>query len=218
MINSSFYEVPEKHEPNVWSLLTFAFHYCLRGKFLFDQAVTAAVAQKDKGCNKKRLKREQTSFLFLSWFPFLIPCHTLTPAYSPTPNVTRPSSVVLTTHYFTQFQSELETNLPVPFKEHQTLTLQRDYKWSTFNSPGCTNKLIVLINGIIHTLNIRPLCSQVWCWIRGLTSGQSKRPSYFRRKTFVVISLPLLPPLCFHVYTFWWSTFHGPWQLREERE
>lgn len=42
-------------------------------------------------------------------------------------------------------------------------------------------------------------CTQVSCWIRGLTFRQSKRANHFVRNSFVVITLPLLPPLCFHV-------------------
>lgn len=102
-------------------------------------------------------------------------------------------------HYFTPFQSELITNLRAPFKEHQTLTLQCDYKWSTFNYLPCTSKFIFLINYILHTLSIRRLCTQVSCWITGRTFGQSKRPNHFLRNSFAVISLPLLPPLCFHM-------------------
>lgn len=172
------------------------FSLLFEGEISFHQAVTAAVAQKIKGASKK-VKKSKTSFFFL-WFTFLIPYHTITPAYSANPNVTRQSSDVLTTHYFTHFQSELKTNLPVPFKEHQTLSLQRGYKWSPFNSPGYTNKLIVLINDIIHTLTLGP---SVLSWRWGLSSGQSKRPNHFLRNTFVVISLPLLPPFCFHVFT-----------------
>lgn len=113
----------------------------------------------------------------------------------------RQCSVVLATHYFTRFQRELKINFSAPFKEHQTLTWHCDYKLSTFNSPPRTGKFIFLIYYILHTLNITRLCTQVSCRIKGLTFGQSKRPDHFLRNSFAVISLPLLPPLCFHMFT-----------------
>lgn len=64
-----------------------------------------------------------------------------------------------------------------------------------------SNKAIFLINYILHT--------HVSCWIRWLTFGQ-KGPNNFLRNSFVVISLPLLPPLCFHMCLhFWWCNFHS---------
>lgn len=128
----------------------------------------------------------------------------------------RQCSVVLTTHYFTLFQRELKINFRAQFKEHQTLTPQCDYKLSTFNSLPCTSKFIFLIYYILHTLNITRLCTQVSCWIRGLTFGQSKRPNHFLRNSFAVISLPLLPPLCFHMCLHN-LVEHFPWPITIRR-
>lgn len=50
------------------------FSLLFEGEISFHQALTAAVAHKDKGCEKKRVQ----SFFFLLWFTFLIPCRTLT--------------------------------------------------------------------------------------------------------------------------------------------
>lgn len=62
-------------------------------------------------------------------------------------------------------------------------------------------------------------CTQVPCWIRGLTFELSKSPNHFLRNSFAVIILPLLPPLCFHMCLHsWLSTFHGPSQLVESRK
>lgn len=128
----------------------------------------------------------------------------------------RQCSVVLTTHYFTLFQRELKINFRAQLKEHQTLTLQCDYKLSTFNSLPCASKFIFLIYYILHTLNITRLCTQVSCWIRGLTFGQSKRPNHFLRNSFAVISLPLLPPLCFHMCLHN-LVEHFPWPITIRR-
>ena len=125
-------------------------------------------------------------------------------------------SVVLTIHYFTLFERELKINFRAPFEEHQTLTLQCDYKLSTYNSLPCTSKLIFVIYYILHTLNIRRLCTQVSCWIRGLTFGQSKSSNHFLRNSFAVISLPLLPPLCFHMCLHN-LVEHFPWPITIRR-
>lgn len=97
------------------------------GKNSFHQAVTAAFVKKKKKKSKstrKRLKKNANKFLL----SFMIHIFNSMPYFNPMPThpskmLPRQSSVVLTTHYFTPFQSELKTNLRAPFKEHQTLTL-----------------------------------------------------------------------------------------------
>lgn len=126
-------------------------------------------------------------------------------------------SVVPAIHHYTQFQRELKINSSAPFKQHQTLTLQCAYKLSTFNSLAYATKFIFLIYYILHTINIVCLCTQVSCWIRGLTFGQSKRPNHFLRNSFAVISLPLLPPLCFHMFLHN-LVEHFPWPITIRRE
>lgn len=115
--------------------------------------------------------------------------------------LTHPSEMVPMQRNFSfyRFKEKWNVHLRAPFTEHQTLTLKCDYKSSTSSSLPCTLQMyLFLICYILHTLDIKRPCTQVSCRIRGLTFGQSKRPNHFPRNSFAVISLPLLPPLCFH--------------------
>lgn len=60
------------------------------------------------------------------------------------------------------------------------------------------------------------LCTQVSCWIRELTFGQSKSSNHFLGNSFGVISLPLLPPLCFHMCLHN-LVEHFPWPITIRR-
>lgn len=184
------------------SQFQFAFLSALlfREKCSFHQAVTAALyLQNNSKGTRKRLKRTVNKFPL----SFIVHIFNSVPYFDPCPpthlKCHQGSALLFSQLIILLFQRELKINFRAPFKEHQTLTLQHDYKLSTFNSLPCTRKFIFLIYYILHTLNITCLCAQVSCWIRGLTFGQSKRPNHFLRNSFAVISLPLLPPLCFHM-------------------
>lgn len=132
------------------------FWLTLQVKTCVHQAVTAAVSIKVKayGEKKKKVKKSANKFLF----SFMIHIFNSTPhfnpcLFAPTKTLQRLRSVVLATHYFTHFQSELKTNLRAPFKEHQTLTLRCDYKWSTFNSQPGAGIFIVLAFFFFSKLN-----------------------------------------------------------------
>lgn len=75
---------------------------------------------------------------------------------------------------------------------------------------------IYLFN-MLHSPHAMCLCSQVSCRISGLTFGQSKGPNHFLRNSFAVISLPLLPPLCF-LMCLHNLVEHFPWPITIRRE
>lgn len=142
----------------------------------FYQSLTAAFVKKKKKYEKKVIKSPNKFLLsfiihMFNSMPYFNPC-----LLSYLKCYQDGALLFLQLIILLSFKVNLKLTSKLHSRNIKHLTLQRDYKWSTFNSLPCTSKIIFLINCNLHTLNIMCFCSQVLCSIRGLTFGQSRRP------------------------------------------